>query len=70
MTRPWWLDEQRRPICHVPGKETSKATRTRTGAADYARAMSVPPEDGRRPLLAAVSIVVIIAFVVFFIAVL
>jgi hypothetical protein len=32
--------------------------------------MSVPPPDGRRPFLAAVSIVVIIAFVVFFIAVL
>jgi hypothetical protein len=32
--------------------------------------MSVPPPDGRRPMLAAVSIFVIAAFVIFFIAVL
>ena len=32
--------------------------------------MSVPPPDGRRPMLAAVAIFVIVAFVIFFIAVL
>ena len=32
--------------------------------------MSVPPPNGRRPILAAVSIFVIVAFFVFFIAVL
>ena len=32
--------------------------------------MSVPPPDARRPTLAAVTIFVLIAFVVFFIAVL
>lgn len=30
--------------------------------------MSVPPPDGRRPMLALVAIIVIVAFVVFFIA--
>ena len=32
--------------------------------------MSVPPPDGRRPMLAAITIFVLVAFVVFFIAVL
>ena len=32
--------------------------------------MSGPPPDGRRPMLAAITIFVLIAFVVFFIAVL
>jgi len=52
----------------VPGKETSSTAGAQH--ATYGCRMSIPPPDGRRPLLAAVSIVVIIAFVVFFIAVL
>jgi|GEM_PF-1766844 len=39
-------------------------------ARDTIPRMSIPPPNGRRPMLAAVSILVIVAFFVFFIAVL
>ncbi len=62
-------DEGMPLIRRQPGHETSRNADVdrASGGWPYTRRMSVPPPDGRRPVMAAVAIVLIVGLVLLFI---
>ncbi len=68
-TREWSADEDMPLIRRQPGHETSRNADVdrASGGCPYTRRMSVPPPNGRRPVMAAVAIVLIFGLVLLFI---